>query len=131
MSPTLQVTFGFDEDDDDQLDIANEPLGRAQKLHKEFSQRFLAVSGDRDAVSPIREELRSSEAFWELSEHILEIVGDGQDWISAIIRVEAKKAVRKYAGRMEEIRAERAARIAAEKAAEQEELLSMPNFGMF
>lgn len=129
----MNITIGFADTDDEDgpFDPAQEALGRATKLHRDFSGRFMAVIGDRPAVSVIRNELRENELFWELSEQILEIVGDNQDWVSAIFRVEAKNAVRKYIGRMEEIRAERAARIAAEKAAEEAELSSMLNFGMF
>lgn len=126
----LQISFG-DDDEGEDFNPENEALAKAVALHLDYSQRFGAVAGERDQVSVVREQLRADEAFWELSEHVLEMVGNAQDWVSAIFRVEAKRAVRKYAGRMEEIRLEREARIAAEKAAEQEELASMPNFGMF
>ena len=79
----------------------------------------------------IRDDLRANEEFWELSETVLEIVDIKMDWISAILRSESKKALRMYAGKMEEIRQARLESAAAEKKAEQEQLQAMPNFGMF
>ena len=132
MTSGINITFGDAMDDaNGDFEVEKLAMGRAIALHKSYSERLHAVSGDRELVSPIREELRADEEFWELCAEILEIVDNAQDWMSAIFRVEAKKAHRKFAGRMEEIRLEKIARIAAEKLAEQAEMAEMPTFGMF
>lgn len=118
-------------DEADDLERANPSMARAQGLYLGYMEQFVRVTGDREEISKIREQLREDETFWELAPQIVEIVEGKPDWISSIFRSESKRAMRQHAGRMEEIRKEREARIAAEKAAEVAELEAMPTFGMF
>lgn len=127
MSP--QVHFSFD--DEDEVDLNNSPLSRAQGLYLAYMEKLSGVTGDRDAISQIREDIRVDESFWELGDTIAELTENKGDWINAILRAEGKRAKRMYAGKLEELRREREERLAAEKKAEMEQLMSMPTFGMF
>lgn len=112
-------------------DASSRELREAQGLILAYTQRFSEVTGDRDAVAIIREQLRQDENFWQLSAKVIELVEGKAEWISAIFRAEGKRAHRQYAGRMEEIRLEREAKRQAEKLAEQQEMEQLSNFGMF
>jgi hypothetical protein len=127
----LNITFSDSEDENEGSVLKDTEMARAMGICEVYAVRFQGAFGDRKAVSAIRDEMRMDEDFVELSSQIIEIAGDSQDWVSAIIRVEAKRSNREHAGRMEELRREKAARIEAEKKAEQDALSSMPSFGMF
>lgn len=104
---------------------------RAQGLYLTIYDALQKVVGDRPAISAIRSDIAASEDFIELAPMVVELTGSDMDWISAIIRVEAKRVAREGAERLEQIRREReeAKRLAlaAEKAAIEE----LPTYGMF
>jgi hypothetical protein len=116
---------------DEADELSQTPLARAQGLYLAYMERLSTVTGDREAIAVVREELRADEVFWELSEQIEEITSGKMDWINAIMRVESKRAKRQYAGKMEEIRQERLRKAEEAKRAEAAELEALPNYGMF
>lgn len=126
---SAQVHFSFG--DEDEVDLNNSTLSRAQGLYLAYMEKLSSVTGDRDAIGRIREDIRVDESFWELGDTIAELTENKGDWINAILRAEGKRAKRMYADKLEELRRERDERLAAEKKAEMEQLMSMPTFGMF
>lgn len=111
--------------------IHDERASKAQGIYLAYVQLLTPLTGNREAIALIREQMRADEDFWQASAMIAEMSGTDPNWIPAIMRAESKRAERSASENFEKIRAEKAAARAAEKAAELAELESMPNFGMF
>jgi hypothetical protein len=106
-------------------------VGKAQELILTYTNMLSAVTGERDQVQEIRNQLRDDETFWEVSAVVADMLNDDFHWIAGILKSEAKRAHRSFGERMEQIREERAAKRRAEIEAEQAEMQSLPGFGMF
>lgn len=105
--------------------------GRAQGLYLAIYDSLQKVVGNRPAISEIRSALSNNEDFIELSPMVVELTGTDMDWISAIIRVEAKRVAREGAARLEEIRRAREEAKRLELAAEKAAIEELPEYGMF
>lgn len=111
--------------------LHEERVGNAQLIILQYTEELKNLTGDREAVSRVRNKLREDEAFWKVCGTVVDIVEGEISWISNIFRAEAKRTSRVAQEKFEQIRRERAAEKAAEIAAENAELEAIPTFGMF
>jgi hypothetical protein len=91
----------------------------------------LSPLSDREHISEVRARIRTDEQFMLHADEITTLTGENENWVDSLLRAEARRSKRQNEGRLEEIRMEMQAKIAAEKAAEKAELQAMPTFGMF
>lgn len=86
---------------------------------------------DRDKVDEIRERMIADERLIDCCEYVLGLAGNANEFVHSIIRVEAKRAMRRcFAERIERQRLKDLAK-AEEARLLREEMESNPTFGMF
>ena len=99
----------------------------AVETYHEYMGRFALCGGERDRVSVVRADLRLEERLLTHARRFMWITRGKMDFANQIIRAESTAADRHG----EELRAERAAILAEQKAREEAEMKADERFGMF